>query len=118
MTVMQFAEGLSECQVAEAVLARIDWKCALRLELTDRCFDFSVLSELRARLIAGSAEQHLLDALLTACETYGHLRVRGRQQTDSIHMLGALRVLNRLERVAETLRAALNAVAAAAPDWL
>src|SRR5215218_3343716 len=43
---------------------------------------------------------------------------RGRQRTDSTHVLGALRVLNRLERVAETLRAALNAVAAAAPDWL
>ena len=118
VTVMQFAEGLSDRQAAEAVRARIDWKYALGLELTDPGFDFSVLSEFRARLIGGSAEQHLLDALLTACKSRGYLRARGRQRTDSTHVLGALRILNRLERVAETLRAALNAVAAEAPDWL
>ena len=112
VTVMQFAEGLSDRQAAEAVRARIDWKYALGLELTDPGFDFSVLSEFRARLIGGAAERHLLDALLAAC------KARGRPRTDSTHVLGALRVLSRLEQVAETLRAALNAVAAEAPDWL
>jgi transposase len=118
VTVMQFAEGLSDRQAAEAVRARIDWKYALGLELTDPGFDFSVLSEFRARLIDGSTEQHLLDALLAACKARGLLRARGRQRTDSTHVLGVLRVLSRLEQVAETLRAALNAVAAEAPDWL
>lgn len=33
-------------------------------------------------------------------------------------MLGVLRVLSRLERAAEALRATLNALATAAPDWL
>lgn len=117
VTVMQFAEGLSDRQAAEAVRARIDWKYALGLELSDPGFDFSVLSEFRARLAGGSAE-HLLEALLAACKTRGYLRARGRQRTDSTHVLGALRVLNRLECVAETLRAALNAVAEAAPEWL
>lgn len=82
------------------------------MELTDPGFDFSVLSEFRTRLVAGSAERCLLDARLAAC------KARGRQRTDSTYVLGALRTLNRLERVAETLRAALNAVATAAPDWL
>jgi transposase len=118
VTVMQFAEGLSDRQAAEAVRARIDWKYALGLELTDPGFDFSVLCEFRARLLDGAAERHLLDALLTACTARGLLRARGRQRTDSTHVLGALRVLSRLELVAETLRAALNAVAVAAPDWL
>ncbi len=118
VTVMQFAEGLSDRQAAEAVRARIDWKYALGLELTDPGFDFSVLSEFRARLVAGAAESILLDALLAACQTHGYLKARGRQRTDSTHVLGALRVLNRLERVAETLRAARGAVAATAPDWL
>lgn len=118
VTVMQFAEGLSDRQAAEAVRARIDWKYALGLELTDAGFDFSVLSEFRARLIDGASELHLLDALLTACKAHGYLRARGRQGTDSTHMLGVLRVLSRLERVAETLRAALNAIATEAPDWL
>ncbi len=118
VTVMQFAEGLSDRQAAEAVRARIDWKYALGLELTDPGFDFSVLSEFRTRLIAGSAEHLLLERLLTVCREHGWLQARGRQRTDSTHVLGALRVLNRLERVAETLRAALNAIAAEAPDWL
>jgi transposase len=118
VTVMQFAEGLSDRQTAEAVRARIDWKYALGLELTDPGFDFSVLSEFRGRLIDGAAELHLLDALLTACKSRGYLKLRGRQRTDSTHVLGVLRVLSRLEQVAETLRAALNAVAAEAPDWL
>lgn len=52
VTVMQFAEGLSDRQAAEAVRARIDWKYALGLELTDAGFDFSVLSEFRARLVS------------------------------------------------------------------
>jgi transposase len=118
VTVMQFAEGFSDRQAAEAVRARIDWKYALGLELTDAGFDFSVLSEFRARLVQGAAEHRLLDALLDVCKQRGYLRARGRQRTDSTHVLGALRVLNRLERVAETLRAALNALAGEAPDWL
>jgi transposase len=118
VTVMQFAEGLSDRQAAEAVRARIDWKYALGLDLTDAGFDFSVLSEFRARLVEGSAESLLLDGLLTACKTRGYLKARGRQRSDSTYVLGALRVLSRLECVAETLRAALNAVAQVAPGWL
>ena len=74
VTVMQFAEGLSDRQAAEAVRARIDWKYALGLELTDAGFDFSVLSEFRTRLIGGSAEMLLLDALLTACKARDYLK--------------------------------------------
>jgi len=59
------------------------------LELPDPGFDFSVLSEFRARLIDGLAERHLLDALLAACKARGRLRARGRQRTDSTHVLGA-----------------------------
>jgi transposase len=40
VTVMQFMEGLSDRQAAEAVRERIDWKYALGLELTDPGFDF------------------------------------------------------------------------------
>ncbi len=51
--VLQFVEGLTDRQAAEAVRARIDWKFALGLELTDPGFNFSVLSEFRDRLIGG-----------------------------------------------------------------
>src|SRR5262245_57707853 len=62
--VLQFAEGLSDRQAADAVRSRIDWKYALGLELTDPGFDFSVLSEFRGRLLAGGAESLFLDAML------------------------------------------------------
>jgi transposase len=118
VTIMQFREHLADRQAAEAVRARIDWKYLLSLELTDPGFDFSVLSEFRDRLLAGSAEELLLDTLLERCRALGLLKARGQQRTDSTHVLAAVRVLNRLELVAETLRAVLNAVATVAPDWL
>src|SRR3954462_13220904 len=51
ITLMQFREGLSDRQAAEAVRARIDWKYLLGLELSDPGFDFSVLCEFRDRLL-------------------------------------------------------------------
>src|SRR6187200_1703996 len=61
VTILQFHENLSDRQAAEAVRARIDWKYVLSLELTDEGCDFSVLSEFRDRLLAGSAAELLLD---------------------------------------------------------
>src|SRR5262245_27955966 len=118
VTIMQFREQLSDRQAAEAVRARIDWKYLLGLDLMDPGFDFSVLCEFRDRLLAGSAAALLLDKLLARCRTMGLLTVRGQQRTDSTHVLAAIRVMNRLELVAETLRAALNEVATVAPTWL
>src|SRR5918911_891050 len=118
VTILQCRENLADRQAAEAVRARIDWKYLLSLELTDPGFDFSVLSAFRDRLLAGSAEELLLDKLLERCQGLGLLKARGQQRTDSTHVLAAVRVLNRLELVAETLRATLNELATVAPDWL
>ncbi len=118
VTVLQFAEGLSDRQAADAVRARIDWKYALALELTDAGFDASVLSEFRTRLVTANAEAHVFEALLARCHDHGLLKAGGRQRTDSTHVLAKVRALNRLEVVGETVRHALNALAVAAPDWL
>src|SRR5207248_9256133 len=118
VTILEFRENLADRQAAEAVRARIDWKYLLSLELTAPGFDFAVLSEFRDRLLAGSAAALLLDKLLERCQVLGLLKARGPQRTDSTHVLAAIRVLNRLELVAETVRAALNAVATVAPDRL
>jgi transposase len=118
VTVMQFSEGLSDRQAAEAVRARIDWKYALGLQLSDPGFNFSVLSEFRSRLLEGGKERLLLEKLLQGCKERGYIKVRGRQRTDSTHVLGALRVLSKWERTAETMRAALNALASVDPEWL
>jgi transposase len=116
--IFQFIEGLTDRQAAEAVQQRIDWKYALSLELSDPGFDFSVLCKFRARLIAGGNEMQLFDVMLAHLKTQGLLKVRGRQRTDSTHILAAVRTLNRLERVGETMRHALNILAEVAPDWL
>ena len=118
VTVLQYAEALSDRAAADAVRSRIDWKYLLGLELTDAGFDASVLSEFRSRLVAGGAEEQLLTTLLAACREKGLLKAHGRQRTDSTHVLGAVRALNRLECVGATLRTTLNALAVAAPDWL
>lgn len=118
VTVFQFLEQLSDRQAADAVRARIDWKYALGLELTDPGFHFSVLSEFRARLVAGGAEHLLLDRMLECFKAHGLVRGRGKQRTDSTHVLAAVHDLHLLELVAETLRAALDDLAAIVPDWL
>lgn len=118
VTILQFAEGLSDRQAAHALRTRIDWKYVARIELTDRGFDSSVLSEFRGRLVAGAAETLLLDRLLTWCRERQLLRVRGRQRTDSTHVLAAVRALNRLELVGATMRHALNRLAIVAPAWI
>lgn len=118
VSVLQYAEGLTDRQAADQVRARIDWKFLLGLELDDPGFDFSILSDFRARLIEHGLEEHVLDVVLARCSELGLLRAGGRQRTDSTHVLAAVRTLNRMEFVGETLRAALEALAAAAPAWL
>ena len=118
VTVMQYAEGLADEQAAEAVCSRIDWKYALGLELTDTGFHYSILSDYRQRLIAGGAEQRLLDDMLRQFRAQGLLKARGTQRTDSTHVLAAIRDLNRLECIGETMRHALNSLAVVVPDWL
>ena len=118
ITIFQFAEGLSDAQAAAAVGARIDWKYALALPLTEPAIDPSVLVDFRARLIDGAAEALLFTTLLDCFTQAGLVRKRGRQRTDATHVLAAIRTLGRLECIGETLRQALNALAKVAPDWL
>jgi transposase len=118
VTILQFAEGLSDRQAADAVRSRIDWKYVLRLELTDPGFDASVLCEFRARLLAGEAEELLFETLLNWCHERQLLKAGGRQRTDSTHVLAAVRALNRIEVVGEGMRHALNTLAVVAPDWV
>jgi transposase len=118
VTILQFVEGLSDEQAADAARGNLAWKYALSLELADPGFDASVLSEFRTRLIQGSAEELLLDRMLGHLRERRLLRARGQQRTDATHVLAAVRGLNRLELVGETVRVALDALAQVAPAWL
>ena len=117
VTILQFVEGLTDRQAANSVRSRIDWKYLLCLDLTDTGFNHTVLSEFRTRLVKADAERLVFDRLLEFCKAHSLLTARGRQRTDSTHVLSAIRAVTRLECAGETLRAALNALAVAAPEW-
>ena len=118
-TLRQFAEGLSDRQVADAVRARLDWKYMLRLDVEDPGFDASVLCEFRCRLVAGGAEWLPFEAVLAWARTRQLLKARGRRRGTRLrvatHVLAAVRALNRVEVVGETLRRALDSLCQVAP---
>ncbi|AWN51494.1 IS1182 family transposase [Methylobacterium sp. 17Sr1-1] len=118
VTLLQFAERLSDRQAADAVRSRIDWKYVLALPLVDAGFDASVLCEFRTRLVAGRAEHLLFDAVIEIARARNLVRSGGRQRTDATHVLAAVSSLNRLACVIEAMRHALSALAVAAPAWL
>jgi len=116
--IMQFIEGLTDRQAADAVRRCMDWKFALSLELADPGFDFTLLHDFRQRLLHNDAAQRLLDTFLVACKARGLIKARGTQRTDSTHVLAAIRTLHRLASVLETMHFALNDLAAREPDWV
>lgn len=118
VTVLQFAEDMTDRQAADAVRGRIDWKYCLGLQMTDSGFDFSVLSGFRDRLTGGDAGRLPLELLLARLKEAGLVLPGMRQRTDSAHVLARIRVLNRLELAGEAVRAALEELARAEPGWL
>ena len=117
ITIFQFMEGLTDRQAADAVRRAIDWKYALALDLTDPGFDFSVLSEFRERLLIAETQLAPLNHLLSVCREKGLLKARGKQRTDATHVLAAIRTLNRLECLGETLAHTLHQLLRDAPAW-
>jgi len=118
VTILQYSENLSDRKAADAVRSRIDWKYLLGLELEDAGFHYSVLSEFRTRLLEGKMVMGLFDKLLTQFESRGLVQKSGQQRTDSTHILSAVRRLNRIELVGETMRHALNTLAIVNPNWM
>ena len=118
ITVLQMAENLDDRGAAEAVADRLSWQYALGLGLDDEGFDHTVLSEFRSRVVAHGLEEHVLDALLERLASEHLVAAGGKQRTDSTHVISAVRDLNSVELIGESVRACLEAVAAAAPDWL
>jgi transposase len=54
--VMQYIEGLTDRQAADAVRRCMDWKYALSLDLTDPGFDFTLLHDFRGRVLTHAAQ--------------------------------------------------------------
>ena len=118
VSLLQFAEGLTDREAADAVRSRLDWKYLLGLELTDPGFDHTVLSEFRTRLLKGEAATRLFERLLELARARGWVKAGGKQRTDATHVLAVVRGLNRLQVIGETVRSVLNHLATVAPAWL
>ena len=118
VTILQRAEKLTDRQAAEAVRTRIDWQYLLGLPVDDAGFDHTVLAEFRAKVAEAGLEQVALDALLARLAADGLVKAGGKQRADSTHVTAAVAALNRLELGGESVRATLEALAVAHPDWL
>jgi hypothetical protein len=118
ISVLQRVDNLTDRQAAEAVRTDLSWKYALGLGLEDPGFDHSVLSEFRSRVAGHALEEKVLDLLVAALVDKGLLGAGAKQRTDSTHVISAVRDLNRLELAGECVRAALEALSAAAPGWV
>ncbi len=117
VTIVQRAENLTDRMAAEAVRTRLDLKYLLGLQLDDPGFDHSVLPEFRAKVADAELEAVPLDALLERLSADGLVKAGGKQRTDSTHVTAAVAALNRLELAGESVRAAVEALAAAHPGW-
>lgn len=118
VTLLQFVDGLTDRQAAEAAQQRIDWKYALGLELSDPGFDFSILSEFRSRLLSHQGTQRLLDKQVQLCLDRGWITSKSQVRIDSTHVVANVRQLHQVETVLESLHLALEALAEQAPEWL
>src|SRR5487761_644032 len=116
--VLQRAENLPDRAAAEAVRTRLDWQYLLGLALDAPGFDHTVLAEFRAKVSGAGLEQVTLDALLERLSADGLVTAGGKQRTDSTHVVAAVAALNRLELAGESVRAAVEALAAAHPGWV
>jgi transposase len=118
VTILQRAEKLTDRQAAESVRTRIDWQYLLGLPFDDPGFDHTVLPEFRDRVADAGLEQAALDALLERLAAEDLVKAGGKQRTDSTHVVAAVAALSRLELAGESVRAVLEALAVAHPDWL
>jgi transposase len=118
VTVFQFLEDLPDRETARQVVVRLDWKYALHLPLGYLGFDFSCLSYFRRRLLEHEQSRLLFEAILTRVRALGFLKKHGKQRTDSLGVVGAVRELSQLEMMREAVRLALRALLVADAGWV
>ena len=117
VTLFQFQEDIPDREAAEMVVKRIDWKYALHLPLEYAGFHFTDLHYFRERLLKKEQEALVFDKMLEKIQALGFLKKRGKQRTDSTHVIGVVKKLARLELVTETLRVTLGAIRSVDESW-
>jgi hypothetical protein len=86
---LQFYDDVSDREAAERVVFDLRWKVALNLELDYQGFDYSNLSNFRARLVAHKKERYAFDKLLKHARTEGVLSDTVTILSDTTNVGGA-----------------------------
>lgn len=118
VSVFQFLEKLPDRAAAEAAVMRLDWKYALRQELTWTGFHYSDLCNFRRRLLEHGQEWVVFERLVVYLRERGYIKGRGKQRTDSTKIIGLVARLSRLELVWETIRVTVRALVDADVSWV
>ncbi len=118
VSIFQFLEKLPDRAAAEAVVMRLDWKYALRQELTWTGFHYSDLCNFRKRLLEHGRERVVFERLVAYLRERGYIKGGGKQRTDATKLLGYLARLSRLELAWETIRLALGALVRTDTSWV
>jgi len=118
VTIFQFMEKLPDRAAAEMAVMRLDWKYALRQELDWAGFHYSDLCNFRKRLLEHGREGEVFESVVAHLRERGYIPKRGKQRTDSTHIVGAVAQLTRLELMWETLRMALGALLSTDAPWV
>jgi transposase len=108
--VLQYLEKLPDRQASGQVVKRLDWKYALRQELTWKGFHYSDLCNFRKRLLAHDARGVVCEKVLEFLKAKGWLKAKGKQRTDATHIIGQVQRLSVFELKWESLRIALSDV--------
>ncbi|MEJ2736796.1 MAG: transposase [Anaerolineae bacterium] len=118
VSVFQYCEKLPDRAAADAAVMRLDWKYALRQELTWTGFHFSDLCNFRKRLLEHEREWVVFEGVVSYLQERGYIKKRGKQRTDSTKIIGLVARLSRLELVWETIRVALGSLIEADASWV
>jgi Transposase DDE domain/Transposase domain (DUF772) len=118
VTIFQFLEDLPDREAARQVGVRLDWKYALHLPVGYAGFDFSCLCYFRRRLVAHEQSRLLFEAILARVRVSGFLQKSGKQRTDALGVVGAVRELSQLETMTEAVRLALRALREVDGSWV
>ncbi len=118
MTLFQFAEGLTDQSVLEALRNRIELKYALHLPLNYPSFDPMAIRDFRKQLAADSTGQQTYQTLIDRLQAFGLLQTSRDCKLLANQVLNAVCLSNNFEIVVEAMLQALEMLASTDAEWL
>jgi transposase len=112
VSILQELDGLPDRQAVEMLRYHAGWNFALNRQIGDEVFHSTSLVNFRNRLEEHEQSALAFETILEALKEAGLVSRQGRQRLDSTQMFGRVSKMSRLDCVRESLRLALEEVAA------